>query len=70
MSSANNSYLRVLPENQEFCLLCEKSLAKSNKDSQRITGESGWKTLTSKAEQCSKINILLSDKYYCFKNVF
>ena len=70
MSSANNSYLRVLPENQELCLLCEKSLAKNNKDAQRITGESGWKTLISKAEQWRKINIPSSDKYYCFKNVF
>ena len=70
MSSANDSYLRVLPENQNLCLLCEKSLAKNNKDAQRITGESCWKTLISKAEQWSKINILLSDKYYCFENVF
>ena len=51
MSSATNSYFRVLPENQELCLLCEKSLAKNNKDAHRITGESCWKTLISKAEQ-------------------
>ena len=70
MPSTYNSYLRVLPENQELCLLCEKSLPKNKKDAQKITGESGWKTLISKAEQWSKINIPLSDKYYCFKNVF
>ena len=70
MSSANHSYLRVFPENEEICLLCEKSMSKSNKDAHKITGENCWKTLISKAGQWNKINIPLSDKYYCFKNVF
>ena len=50
-----------------FCFA--KSLPKNKNDALKITGDRVWKTLISKAEQWSKINIPLIEKYYVFSKV-